>query len=100
MNFDNKFEDEYAFRNHYRKLNNGKELKRKTDIETKTPFCPYNLRLYRQTYFGINKIICPIIKDKLATVLPMQNNINSTIKIVEICPASTLKLHNIYLVYK
>ena len=45
------------FRKKCRAYENEVELKRVTDIETKTPFSPYNLRMYRQTYFGIRYIL-------------------------------------------
>jgi len=67
------------------------ELKRTTDIETKTPFSPYNLRVYYQTYYGIRDILFPLVSADKARVLPMQSlEVGKTI-IIEICPASTLK---------
>ena len=61
--FVSSFEDIYTtpeeFRRLCKSLFEGKELKRFTDIEAKTPFSPYNLRLYRQTYFGIRDVLGP-----------------------------------------
>ena len=37
------------------------ELRRRTDCEAHTPFSPYNLRLYKQTYYGISKVLFPLI---------------------------------------
>ena len=79
---------------------NGRELKRATDVESKTPFSPYNLRLYRQTYFGLRDVIGPLIKDRSACVLPMQRARSGRPWLIEICPASTLKRLNLYVAYK
>lgn len=78
----------------------GKELKRRTDIEAKTPFSPYNLRLYRQTYFGIREVLGPLIQNNAACAFPMQRPSPSKVWIIEICPASTLKMENLNLSYK
>jgi len=77
-----------------------KELKRKTDIETKTPFSPYNLRIFKQTYYGITKILNPLCRKRLATVLPMQNPSDDKPWVLEICPASTLQALGLYYPYK
>ena len=74
------------------------ELKRKTDEETSTPFSPYNLRMFRQTYFGIKDILAPLVIDKIACVLPMQQPEQYKPWIIEICPASTLKNLNPYII--
>ena len=50
----------------------GRELRRLTDREARTPFSPYNLRLYRQTYFGIRDLLAPLIATGRVNVLPMQ----------------------------
>ena len=68
-----------------------RELRRRTDDEAHTPFSPYNLRLYKQTYYGISEVLLPIVQDKSARVLPFHNPINGKPSILEICPASTLK---------
>jgi len=78
----------------------GKELKRSTDIENQTPFSPYNLRLYRQTYFGISKVLNPFVRDGSARILPMQKPSRGKPVILEVCPASSLKRKNLYLQYK
>ena len=44
----------------------GRELKRLTDRESKTPFSPYNLRVYRQTFYGIRDILHPLIQKACA----------------------------------
>jgi len=76
------------------------ELKRRTDNEAHTPFSPYNLRLYKQTYYGISKILLPLVLDRIACVLPFHTPVDSKPLIIEICPASTLKAYNLYEKYK
>ena len=69
----------------------GRELSRLTDQEARTPFSPYNLRLYRQTYYGIRDLLAPLVTSNDACVLPMQSPVPGKTLLVEICPASTLK---------
>lgn len=71
--------------------------KRVTDREAQTPFSPYNLRLYRQTYYGIRDVLHPLVRDRLACVLPMQSPLPGRPWILEVCPASTLKQEGLYL---
>jgi hypothetical protein len=78
----------------------GRELKRATDIEAKTPFAPYNLRLYRQTYYGLRDVVAPLVRDRSACVLPLQRNRSGLPRLIEICPASTLKRMKLYRPYK
>ena len=98
------FPDEYTSPDEFRRISlskaGGKELKRKTDREKRTPFSPYNLRLYRQTYFGIREVLHPLIRDRLAYVVPMYKPEVSKPVIVEVCPASLLKEEDLYLPYK
>jgi hypothetical protein len=78
----------------------GRELKRHTDIESRAPFSPYNLRLYRQTYFGIRDVLAALIKTDAARILPMQEPLEGKAWVLEICPASTLKRENLSTPYK
>ena len=78
----------------------GRELKRCTDVESKTPFSPYNLRLYRQTYYGLHDVIAPLVRERAVRVLPMQASRAGVPRLIEICPASTLKKLNWYRPYK
>jgi hypothetical protein len=78
----------------------GKELKRETDVKTKTPFSCYNLRLFKQTYFGIGDVLEPLVAKGSVSVLPMQQPDKSKPWVVEICPGSTLKALNLYIRYK
>jgi hypothetical protein len=77
-----------------------RELKRVTDIEAKTPFSPYNLRLYRQTYYGLRDVINPLVCERSACVLPLQPARSGVPRLIEICPASTLKRMKLYRPYK
>lgn len=77
-----------------------RELKRVTDVETRTPFSPYNLRLYRQTYYGLRDVINPLVRDQSVCVLPFQPARSGVPHLIEICPASTLKRMKRYLPYK
>lgn len=91
-------EDEFRDRN--RRLSGNVELKRATDKEVKAPFCVYNLRLYRQTYFGIRNIIRPLVISGAASILPMQSPRVDVPWVMEICPASALKKEGLYISYK
>jgi hypothetical protein len=97
--FTRKFDRAESFR-HYCKKACQNEVKRETDLLTKTPFSPYNLRIYKQTYYGITEILEPLVRTKQAVVLPMQAPRSGIPWLVEICPASTLKKLNLYFPYK
>jgi hypothetical protein len=80
-----------------------KELWRTTDKYTKTPFCAYNRWIYRQTYYGITRLLSPLVQEDAICALPMQcshKNKRNKPLILEICPASTLKSLNQYYRYK
>jgi hypothetical protein len=49
------------------------------------------LRLYKQTYHGINGVLRPLLIPGGAWIAPMQDAIPGRPVILEICPASTLK---------
>ena len=73
-----------------------KELKRLTDCESRTPFSPYNLRLYKQTYFGIRDVLVPLVHSEQVCVLPMQRPESGKAWVLEICPASSLRRRGLY----
>jgi len=77
-----------------------KEIKRRTDEQAGTPHCAYNLRLYRQTYYGISRLLSPLVQEDAVCVLPMQKQCKGKPLLIEICPASTLKSLNCYYPYK
>lgn len=95
-----RFGDERAFRDQCRSAAGGRELKRRTDRESKTPFCAYNLRMYRQTYFGIRELLAPLAIESDARVVPLQSASVDGLNLLEICPASTLKRLGLYAPYK
>lgn len=74
----------------------GRELRRQTDVESHTPFSPYNLRVYRQTYYGIAQVLAPLVSKEHACVIPMQRPIPGLPWVIEICPASTLRCLGLY----
>jgi hypothetical protein len=79
------------FKNKCQTQAHGKELKRQTDIAAKTPFSPYNLRHYKQTYTTLREVIRPILMAGKASVLPFQPLAIGKPWMVESCPASILK---------
>lgn len=89
-----------VFRTACYRMAEGREKKRRTDNEARTPFCPYNRRLFQQTYYGIREVLAPLVEEDRARVLPMQPPMPGKLLLLEICPASTLKRHNIYPSYK
>jgi hypothetical protein len=98
--FATRFTDCESFRTLCRRRADGRELKRRTDRETQTPFSAYNLRLYRQTYFGIRDVIGPLLQSGSAWFAPMEDRRAGKPCVAEICPASTLKRHGLYRPYK
>jgi hypothetical protein len=89
-----------AFRERCRRAVRGHELRRLTDQVARTPFSPYNIRLYRQTFHGIRDLLHPLVKKDRARVLPMQEPVEDRPWLLEICPASTLKRDGLYVPYK
>ena len=100
LTFAEKFSSPEQFRKHCFDSAGGRELKRQADIECKAPFSPYNLRLFRQTYYGIRDLILPLVKYNQASMLPMQEGIEGKPWLIEICPASFLKREGYYISYK
>ncbi len=74
------------------------ELRRATDLEAKTPFAVYNLRLYRQTDAAMRRLVAPLAGD--VTFAPMEPPAADGAVIVEACPASALKERGLYRPYK
>ncbi len=100
FNFPNYYSSPRLFREKCFSEAGKRELKRSTDFECKAPFSPYNLRVYRQTYYGIKDLLHPLLKRGTVCVLPMQKPLWDYPWVVETCPASTLKAANRYLSYK
>lgn len=100
MSFPQKYSNAEEFRKSLCISSGGYELKRATDKECQTPFSPYNLRLYRQTYFGICEVLSPLIRNHPVCVIPMQKALPGKTWLLEVCPASTLKQARLYFPYK
>jgi hypothetical protein len=91
MSFPERWPSPQNFRNELKTKFLGKEIKRSTEIESKVPFSSYNLWIYKQTYYGINNIINPLLISKKVNFLPFNGIILKKINLVESCPASFLK---------
>jgi hypothetical protein len=100
LSFANYYPDPERFKKICWETAGNREERRDTDNSSRTPFSPYNLRLYRQTYYGIRDVLAPLVRDQMVRVLPMQRISSSKACIFEVCPASTLKLMGLYCSYK
>lgn len=98
--FADRYDTPEAFRDGCCLATGGRELKRRTDREARTPFAAYNLRLYRQTYFGVRDLLAPLVREGSVCVLPMQPARPDSPWLLEICPASSLKRAGLYRPYK
>lgn len=99
--FPMRFADPDAFRRWALLRAGGRELRRAADRDAKTPFNSYNLRIYRQTWWGIAHLLNPLVTTGQALVRPFQAlpTLPHPI-IVEACPASSLKWIGFYPAYK
>lgn len=100
QSFGRRYATPERFRQACRRGAGGVELKRATDRQSGTPFSPYNLRLFRQTYYGLRDVLKPLLRAESVCVLPMQRPLRGRPWLLEICPASTLKQENLYAPYK
>lgn len=100
VQFADRFSAPESFANWCRSSARGKELKRTTDQIARTPFSVYNLRMFRQTYWGIAGVLGPLVAEDCVSVLPMQQPIGSQPWLMETCPASLLKRFSLYVPYK
>ena len=98
LSFSNHYSDPGVFRNICWIAAGHSERKRNTDQVNKTPFSPYNRRLYRQTYYGIRNVLAPLVRNRLVSVSPMQEGLKGKPWLFEVCPASTLKKMDLYFV--
>lgn len=73
---------------------------RQTDREARTPFAPCNLRIYRQTYYGIRDLLAPLATTDRARILPFHDPASGLPGLIEVCPASLLKARGWYIPYK
>jgi hypothetical protein len=88
------------FREHCRILAQGTERRRNCDREARVPFAAYNLRIYRQTFYGVRDVLAAAVARRVAAVIPMQDYAANLAWIIEACPASTLKSLGVYKPYK
>ena len=82
--------DADAFRDHFHRRANGREMKRRCDELARTPWCAYNLRLRHQSFHGIGALLRPLVLADRAIVLPMQQPRGDRPWLIETCPASLL----------
>lgn len=94
------FADAESFRSIMRSRHNAIEHKRMTDRVAGTPFNSYNLRLYRQTWWGIAGVVSPLVRAGRAIVRPQQTPIPGKPALIEVCAACTLKSIDLYPPYK
>ena len=88
-----------AFRAACRAAGSERELKRRCDLEARTPFVAHNLRVYRQTWHGITALLAPLSAQG-ARILPVQQPLGQHPWLLETCPASALKAAGRYIPYK
>ncbi len=100
LGFDSRFPTPDSFRKYCRRFSPNAELKRQTDKDARVPFSPYNLRVYRQTYYGIRDLLAPLVKVQQVRVIPMHTLPADRPGILETCPASYLKRLDMYTPYK
>jgi hypothetical protein len=94
------FADADSFRAIMRSRHNAIEHKRQTDRIAGTPFNSYNLRLYRQTWWGITGVVSPLVRAGRAIVRPQQKLRAGKPTLIEVCAACTLKSIDLYPAYK
>ena len=94
------FADADSFRAIMRSRHNAIEHKRMTDRIAGTPFNAYNLRLYRQTWWGITGLLGPLVRAGRAVVRPQQKPRAGKPTLIEVCAACTLKSIDLYPPYK
>lgn len=95
-----RFPDPARFRRDCTSAAGGHELKRRCDREARTPFAAYNLRLFRQSWWGIAGLLAPLATDPRVSVLPMLVRPGASLALAEICPTSTLKRLGLSASYK
>jgi len=100
IEFPERHPDPERFRADCRTRARGREVKRRTDREARTPFCAYNLRLYRQTWWGLTGVLAPLLGADAVAAPPMTALADDRPAVVETCPASTLKRLGLYRSYK
>jgi len=99
--FPARFADADQFRDWAFRKAGMRELRRRTDAEQKTPFNSYNLRIHRQTWWGIVALLQPFLASGAAVIRPYQPMPRKMKPIViEACPACAMKSIGFYPLYK
>jgi hypothetical protein len=98
--FPTRFPDHEAYRQLNRQRTNLLEIKRQTDILAATPFNSYNLRLYRQAWWGMAHLLHPLVTGKRAIVIPQMPRGPDKPIVMEVCAACSLKHLDCYPSYK
>ena len=99
--FSDRFADADTFRAWAMQRTGGREIRRACDRAAKTPFNSYNLRIYRQTWWGIAHLLGPLARSRRAVIHPFQPLPSQPCPIViEACPACSLKSIDFYPQYK
>ena len=99
--FPGRFADADSFRAWALHKAHGRELRRDADRAAATPFNSYNLRIYRQTWWGIVALLHPLVTSGAAIAVPYQPRTRRPLPIlIEACPACSLKSIGIYSPYK
>lgn len=99
--FPARFPDPDSFRDWAFRKAGMRELRRRTDREEKTPFNSYNLRIHRQTWWGIVGLLNPFVASGAAIIRPYQPMPRRPKPIViEACPACFMKSIGFYPPYK
>ena len=72
-------------------------IRRRTDVETSTPFDSYHYRIIYQTFHGMRDVLHPLAAANATAILPFQyEKLGSAQQVVvESCPASFLKRWNL-----
>jgi hypothetical protein len=90
-----------SFRNWALRAAGGRELRRDADRAAATPFNSYNLRIYRQTWWGIARLLQPLLTTGAAIAVPYQRPSRKLRPVLlEACPACALKSIDMYRTYK
>lgn len=99
--FPARFADADRFRDWAFRKAGMRELRRRTDGAEKTPFNSYNLRIHRQTWWGIAALLNPFLVSGTAVIRPYQP-LPRRIKpiVIEACPACAMKSIGFYPPYK
>jgi hypothetical protein len=99
--FPERFDHADAFRDWAFRKAGMKEARRVTDKAVKTPFNSYNIRIHRQTWWGVKALLHPLVTSGMAVVRPYQALPKDGRPIViEACPASSMKSIGFYPPYK